>query len=57
MVDLSKDIVIDVMSVEEVFHSENRSYILSNDTIALVDEDIENYLKGTLELSSDGELY
>ena len=57
LVDLGTDIVIGVMSVEEMIHSENGSYILSDGTIVLVEEDIEAYLNGTLILSSSGEMF
>lgn len=57
LVDLGTDIVIGVMSVEEMLHSENGSYILNDGTIVLVEEDIEAYLNGTLVFSSGGEIF
>lgn len=47
LVDLGTDIVVGVMSVEEMLHSENGSYILNDGTIVLVEEDIEAYLNST----------
>ena len=48
LVDLRSDIVVGMMDVNNAIHSENGSYILSNGTIVLVEEDIESYLNGTL---------
>lgn len=57
LVDLGTDIVIGMMSLNDLSRSENGSYILSDGTVVLVEVDIEAYLNGTLVFSSSGEMF